>query len=161
MKPLPSMFGDPFQLQMLETLHSSVPGQYQSDFLIFANRLFDPARSFEGKTGVAYGGPDLSDRNLAVLENFLSCHSRAQSQFQEPVVHDSTGHCGIFGTAALGKILALIIMGYSLGQWAAPWMAGRLFDSYHSYDWAWKILAGASLLGAAAIYKVSSGVRKG
>jgi hypothetical protein len=70
-----------------------------------------------------------------------------------------TAEC--FGTAALGKILALIIMGYSLGQWAAPWMAGRLFDSYHSYDLAWKILAGASLLGAAAIYKVSAGVGKG
>ena len=70
-----------------------------------------------------------------------------------------TAEC--FGTAALGKILALIIMGYSLGQWAAPWMAGRLFDSYHSYDLAWKILAGASLLGAAAIYNISAGVRKG
>jgi sugar phosphate permease len=70
-----------------------------------------------------------------------------------------TAEC--FGTAALGKILALIIMGYSLGQWAAPWMAGRLFDSYHSYDLAWKILAGASLLGAAAIYRVSAGVGKG
>jgi MFS family permease len=55
-----------------------------------------------------------------------------------------TAEC--FGTVALGKILALIIMGYSLGQWAAPWMAGRLFDSYHSYDWAWKILAGASFV---------------
>jgi hypothetical protein len=85
LKVFNAMFGDPFQLQMLETLHSLVPGQDQSDFLIFANRLFDPARSFEGKTGVAYGGPDLSDRNLAVLENFLSCHSRAQSQFQETV----------------------------------------------------------------------------
>lgn len=70
-----------------------------------------------------------------------------------------TAEC--FGTAALGKILALIIMGYSLGQWAAPWMAGRIFDSYHSYDLAWKILAAASLLGAAAIYKVSPGVGKG
>lgn len=84
LKVFNALFGDPFQLQMLETLHSLVPGQDQSDFLIYANRLFDPSRSFEGKTGVAYGGPDLSDRNLAVLENFLSHHSRAQSQFQEP-----------------------------------------------------------------------------
>jgi hypothetical protein len=38
-----------------------------------------------------------------------------------------TAEC--FGTAALGKILALIIMGYSLGQWAALWMAGKLFGS--------------------------------
>ncbi len=30
-----------------------------------------------------------------------------------------------FGTASLGKILALIIMGYSVGQWAGPWFVGR------------------------------------
>ena len=84
LKVFNALFGDPFQFQMLETLHSLVPGQDQSDFLIYANRLFDPSRSFEGKTGVAYGGPDLSDRNLAVLENFLSRHSRARGQFQEP-----------------------------------------------------------------------------
>lgn len=39
------------------------------DFLVYANRLFDPAKTFEGRTGVAYGGPDLSDRNLAMLSN--------------------------------------------------------------------------------------------
>src|ERR1700730_10529566 len=84
LKVFNALFGDPFQLQMLETLHSLVPGQDQSDFLIYANRLFDPSRPFEGKTGVAYGGPDLSDPKLAILENFLSHPSRAQSQFQEP-----------------------------------------------------------------------------
>ena len=31
-----------------------------------------------------------------------------------------TAEC--FGTASLGKLLALIIMGYSLGQWGAPWI---------------------------------------
>jgi MFS family permease len=60
-----------------------------------------------------------------------------------------------FGTASLGKLLALIIMGYSLGQWGAPWIAGRIFDSQHNYQLAWKILATAGLLGAAAIYAVS------
>jgi MFS family permease len=64
-----------------------------------------------------------------------------------------TAEC--FGTASLGKLLALIIMGYSLGQWGAPWIAGRIFDSQHSYESAWKILAAAGLLGAAAIYAVS------
>ena len=33
-----------------------------------------------------------------------------------------TSEC--FGTASLGKLLALIIMGYSVGQWAAPWVVG-------------------------------------
>ena len=60
-----------------------------------------------------------------------------------------------FGLASLGKLLALIIMGYTIGQWIAPWMAGRIFDTYHSYRLAWAIFTGAGLLGAAAIYGVS------
>ncbi len=63
-----------------------------------------------------------------------------------------TAEC--FGTAALGKLLALIIMGYSIGQWAAPWLVGRIFDARHSYDLAWKIIATAGILGAATIYAI-------
>jgi MFS family permease len=63
-----------------------------------------------------------------------------------------TAEC--FGTASLGKILALIVMGYSLGQWGAPWIAGRIFDARHSYELAWKIMALAGLFGSAAIYAV-------
>jgi MFS family permease len=65
-----------------------------------------------------------------------------------------TAEC--FGTASLGKLLALIIMGYSLGQWGAPWMVGRIFDARQSYDLAWRILAVAALVGATAIYAVST-----
>jgi MFS family permease len=65
-----------------------------------------------------------------------------------------TAEC--FGTASLGKLLALIIMGYSLGQWGAPWIAGRIFDAQHSYDLAWKLMAIAGVVGAAAIYAVSA-----
>jgi len=61
-----------------------------------------------------------------------------------------------FGTASLGKLLALIIMGYSLGQWGLPWIVGRLFDARHTYDLAWKITALAGMLGGLAIYAVSS-----
>jgi MFS family permease len=64
-----------------------------------------------------------------------------------------------FGIGALGKLLALIIMGYSVGQWVAPWAAGKLFDSYRNYDIAWAIMAFAAALGAAAIYLVS--IRQG
>jgi MFS family permease len=60
-----------------------------------------------------------------------------------------TAEC--FGIESLGKLLALIIMGYSIGQWAYPWMAGRIFDAYHSYDLAWGIAAISGVLGAAAI----------
>jgi MFS family permease len=60
-----------------------------------------------------------------------------------------------FGTASLGKLLALIIMGYSLGQWGLPWIVGRLFDARHSYDLAWKITALAGIIGGLAISAVS------
>src|SRR5215469_12856347 len=60
-----------------------------------------------------------------------------------------------FGTASLGKLIALIIMGYSLGQWGFPWIVGRLFDANHSYDLAWKITALAGMTGGLAIYAVS------
>jgi MFS family permease len=69
-----------------------------------------------------------------------------------------TAEC--FGTASLGKLLALIIMGYSLGQWGAPWIAGRMFDASHSYDLAWNVIAVAGLIGASAIFAISPGAEK-
>ncbi len=60
-----------------------------------------------------------------------------------------------FGLSALGKLLSLIIMGYSLGQWFAPWLAGRVFDAYHSYDLAWVIMTAAAIVGAALISVVT------
>jgi MFS family permease len=65
-----------------------------------------------------------------------------------------TAEC--FGTGSLGKLLALIIMGYSLGQWGAPWVAGRIFDVQHSYALGWKIMGVAGVMGAAAVYCVST-----
>ncbi len=64
-----------------------------------------------------------------------------------------------FGTASLGKLLALIIMGYSIGQWAAPWIVGRIFDVQHSYSLAWKIIALAGVLGAASVYAIPTSSR--
>jgi hypothetical protein len=62
---------DAFQLAMLDHAH----GPDRPEFLIYANRLFDPGRSFEGHVGVAYGGPDLSDRNLRLLSALRHCQS--------------------------------------------------------------------------------------
>ncbi|HEY3131085.1 MAG TPA: hypothetical protein VGL91_16640 [Acidobacteriota bacterium] len=61
-----AMFDDQFQLEMLNI--AGCPGPDRADFLVYANRLFDPHKSFAGKTGVACGGPDLSERNLRVLQ---------------------------------------------------------------------------------------------
>jgi sugar phosphate permease len=62
-----------------------------------------------------------------------------------------------FGLSALGKALSLIIMGYSVGQWFAPWLAGRIFDTRHTYDLAWIIMSVSAALGAALIYAIKTG----
>jgi len=77
-----TLFEDAFQVEMLDAVHAISPGEERCEFLIYANRLFDPTRKFEDKTGVAYGGPDLSDRNLAGLERFLSAHSNSAAGFE-------------------------------------------------------------------------------
>ncbi len=56
LKLMNAKFGDDFQLQMLRRA-----GLAGADAAVVFNRLFDSAR------GVAYGGWDLSDRNLRVL----------------------------------------------------------------------------------------------
>jgi MFS family permease len=63
-----------------------------------------------------------------------------------------TAEC--FGLSALGKLLSVIISVYSLGQWVAPWVTGRIFDAYHSYNLAWSIMTAAALLGAGIIYAI-------
>jgi MFS family permease len=63
-----------------------------------------------------------------------------------------TAEC--FGLGALGKILSLIIMADSLGQFFGPVLGGKIFDVTHSYDLAWGIITTAGILGAAAIYAV-------
>ena len=71
-----TLFEDAFQVVMLEAVHSIAAGEARADFLVYANRLFDPQKRFEDKVGVAYGGPDLSDRNLATLERYLTQSSQ-------------------------------------------------------------------------------------
>lgn len=63
-----------------------------------------------------------------------------------------TAEC--FGLSSLGKLLALIIVAYSIGQWAGPYIAGRIFDTHHSYDLAWQVMAIAGVLGSLAIYAI-------
>ncbi len=60
-----------------------------------------------------------------------------------------------FGLSALGKLLAVIITLYSVGQWFAPWLAGKIFDIRHSYDLAWLIMSTSAAAGAALIYAVA------
>jgi hypothetical protein len=91
-----ALFEDSFQLQMLKTLLAPGSNAERSDFLVYANRLFDRERSFEGKKGVAYGGPDLSGRNLAILEGFLAGKPESKQQSKDfvasaPLPFSATG----------------------------------------------------------------------
>lgn len=70
-----------------------------------------------------------------------------------------TAEC--FGLAALGKLLSLIIMADSLGQFFGPVLAGKIFEATHSYDLAWTIITTAGILGAAAIYAIKKKVSTG
>src|ERR1044072_2986479 len=62
-----AMFDEGFQVEMLRLVNERCGDDGRPDFVVYANRLFDPEREFEGRRGVAYGGPDLSARNLRVL----------------------------------------------------------------------------------------------
>lgn len=62
LKLMNAMFDDDFQFELIRAALVERP-----DYLVYANRLFDPQKEFEGKVGVAYGGPDLSHRNLRLL----------------------------------------------------------------------------------------------
>lgn len=62
-----TIFGEAFQLELLRLVSELKQSGAQPDFLIYANRLFNPDYDFDGVRGVAYGGPDLSARNLSVL----------------------------------------------------------------------------------------------
>lgn len=62
-------FDDDFQVQMVKTLNESSSDIV--DVITCFNRLFDFNKEFEGKKGIAYGGYDLSDRNLRVLSKFI------------------------------------------------------------------------------------------
>ena len=64
-----------------------------------------------------------------------------------------TAEC--FGLATLGKLLAIIIMANSLGQWLGPWMAGRIFDATHRYNIAWAVITVGGVLGAYLIYSIN------
>jgi hypothetical protein len=67
LKVFNAILDDAFQLEMLRTINEKCSGDAVPDFLVYANRLFDPDREFDGVRGIAYGGPDLSARNLSVL----------------------------------------------------------------------------------------------
>ena len=83
-----AMFDDAFQIQMLDVIHNQ-PSAARADFFVYGNRLFDPQKEFDGHQGIAYGGPDLSDRNLRVMVEF---NSRCQRTEARPMPWSATGN---------------------------------------------------------------------
>ncbi len=75
---------DDFQLELLRTADES-----EADFLIYGNRLFDPQR------GLAYGGPDLSDRNLLALRRYRERYG----SLRKPLSATGNIHCGAMAGA--------------------------------------------------------------
>ena len=69
-----ALFDDEFQLELLQAAQEADA----ADWLVYGNRLFDPEREFDGVRGIAYGGPDLSDRNLRVLSRFHDRYGSAK-----------------------------------------------------------------------------------
>jgi hypothetical protein len=69
LKVFNAILDDSFQLEMLRAINEKCSGDGVPDFLVYANRLFNSNREFDGVKGIAYGGPDLSARNLAVLRD--------------------------------------------------------------------------------------------
>lgn len=62
-----------------------------------------------------------------------------------------------FGLAALGKILAIIIMADSVAQSGGAVLAAHIFDVHRSYHLAWEIVTLGGILGALGIYLISTG----
>ena len=67
LKLMNAMFDDAFQLDMIRAATDGDGHGQGADWLVIANRLFDAGKEFDGKRGVAYGGPELSKRNLRTL----------------------------------------------------------------------------------------------
>jgi hypothetical protein len=78
LKVFNAVFDDAFQLEMLRAINECCQAEDKPDFLVYGNRLFNPDLEFDGVKGVAYGGPDLSDRNLAVLGNMRALEQVGQ-----------------------------------------------------------------------------------
>ncbi|WP_019640528.1 hypothetical protein [Paenibacillus fonticola] len=75
-KLMNTIFTDNFQIRAFRALLEE--GEQRPDYIVYANRLYDQGRRFAGKMGAAYGGPDLSARNLRILTELRSMELRGQ-----------------------------------------------------------------------------------
>ncbi|WP_339302028.1 hypothetical protein NSQ80_08190 [Paenibacillus sp. FSL K6-2441] len=83
-KLMNTVFDDDFQLQTIRTLIEE--GEARPDYLIYANRLYDRTRLDSGGGGAAYGGPDLSRRNLCMLSRLRRLELQGKLSAPVPVI---------------------------------------------------------------------------
>lgn len=83
-KVMNTVFSDAFQMSVLQALLGEA--SEQPDYLVYANRLYDHGRSFAGKAGAAYGGPDLSARNLRILDELRRRELTGELTYSIPVL---------------------------------------------------------------------------
>lgn len=90
-KLMNSVFDDEFQLKLIRALIEE--GNSCPDYIVYANRLYDRDRRFSGKIGAAYGGPDLSRRNLRILTSLRKLELEGRIAGPMPPV-SGTGNIG-------------------------------------------------------------------
>lgn len=151
LKVFNALFDDDFQLEMLETIAASAD---RPDFVVYANRLFDPARM------VAFGGPDLSDRNLRVLARLRDRSKRF------PIELSATGDLATGRLALLYAVLGCtsfqIHTGFQLPAEAYPRKVGpKVARALHALTFdpkeglvAWLLHAGKRLGCAPTLLEV-------
>ncbi|MNH86319.1 hypothetical protein D3C73_387740 [compost metagenome] len=83
-KLMNTMFDDKFQLESFRTLLEE--GRARPDYVVYANRLYDSHLKFLGKEGAAYGGPDLSTRNLRILSRLRKLEIQGKLKRPVPLV---------------------------------------------------------------------------
>src|SRR6266566_4936461 len=115
MKLMNARFEDDFQREMMEAASAA-------DALVVFNRLFD------SKAGVAYGGPELSDRNLRVLDRPSGRPAEVVGDRQHPLRPHDRGVCAAWLFVRTGPyILPVATRGVSGKRWFAhPACAARL-----------------------------------
>lgn len=89
LKLLNPAFDEMEQVEVLKFLMSKVS---DIDYLILFNRLFDSKKTFMGKKGIAYGGYDLSDRNLKILSLFRNDQFKNKSADIKDLPISATGN---------------------------------------------------------------------
>jgi MFS family permease len=60
----------------------------------------------------------------------------------------------VFGTAKVGTMMGILMIGWGLGSAAGPYLAGWVFDHTGSYRWAFIIAAGGLMLSAFACLRL-------